>query len=188
MTDIDKSVPVPDTKKRGAKMEQATETRGRDAAHETRAFETWDADDIHKVEATPWVRAASLAAPPPRPGFDQRWVRVANKEEADPTNSARKFREGWRPRLANTVPPKYQPPTISHGRFAGCIGVEGMLLCERPKQLTEKRNAHFRQRTEDITKGVEAELQSQSTSAMPITQERTSKLVREVKIQSDGEE
>jgi hypothetical protein len=155
--------------------------------HEARAYETWDEKDIHSEEAKPWVRPSSLEAPDPRPGFAQRWIRVGSMGKDDPTNTARKFREGWRPRPASTLPVNYHAPTISNGKWAGTIGVEGMVLCEMPLKMRDKRNAHYSSKTKHVTAAIETELQNQSRPGMPITQERTSKVVRNVKIAEDSE-
>ena len=174
---------------KGVPMKPPEVSRNREEVHpqvhEARAFETYDAADVHETADTPWTHAASLEAPPPRPGFSQRWVRVSLKGDDDPTNMARKFREGWRPRLASTVPPKYNPPKVTAGRFQGCIGVEGMLLCERPEKMSEKQRAAIRDKTDRVTQGIEAELQSQSHPNMQITQDRRSSVKRGIRIQDD---
>ncbi len=148
--------------------------------HPARTYETWDDVDIHAEENKPWVRPTSLEAPPARPGFTQRWIRVGSMGRDDPTNTARKFREGWKPRPAESVPAGFHMPTISHGNWAGCIGVEGMLLCEMPDKMAQKRRQHYKDKTDMVTGAIEEELQKQSRPNMQITQERKSsaKLVR----------
>jgi len=153
--------------------------------HPSRDYETWDEADIHEAEDKPWVRPSSLEAPPARSGFTQRWVRVGSMGKDDPTNTSRKFREGWKPRPSSTVPASYHAPTINHGKWAGCVGVEGMILCEMPTRLRDKRNAHYRAKTDGITNTIESELQKQSNPAMPIEQRRSSKVVKNIKIQTD---
>ena len=152
--------------------------------HEARAYETWDDVDVHAEEAKPWVRPTSLEAPPARPGFTQRWIRVGIAGKDDPTNTARKFREGWKPRPAESVPASYHSPTIGHGKWAGCIGVEGMLLCEMPNSIKDKRTKHYRDRTDMITTSIDKELQKHSRPDMPITQERSTQ-TRMIKLQDD---
>lgn len=171
-----------------AKQRTATLTQSRAAApvHEGRAYETWDEADIHAEMSKPWVRPSSLEAPAPRPGFAQRWIRVATMGKDDPTNTSRKFREGWRPRPSSTVPATYHAPTISQGKWAGCIGVEGSVLCEMPLKIRDKRNAHYAAKTQLVTNAIAEELQKQSRPGMPITQERSSKVVRNVKIAEDA--
>lgn len=165
--------------------ETLAQSRVAPPVHETRAYETWDDADIHTEVAKPWIRPSSLEAPKERNGFAQRWIRVGSNGKDDPTNTSRKFREGWRPRPASSVPASYHAPTISQGKWAGCIGVEGMILCEMPAKIREKRNAHYAAKTQLVTDAIASELQKQSNPGMPITQERTSKVVRNVKIAED---
>jgi hypothetical protein len=153
--------------------------------HETRAYETWDDVDVHAEEAKPWVRPTSLEAPPARKGFAQRWIRVGSMGQDDPVNTARKFREGWKPRPASSVPASYHTPTIGHGKWAGCIGVEGMLLCEMPETMKAKRDKHYLDKTDRATQTVAEELQRQSRPGMPITQERRSSVERGAKVMDD---
>lgn len=161
------------------------QTRSAPPIHESRQYETWDDVDIHSEEGKPWVRPTSLDAPPARKGFDQRWIRVGAMGQDDPTNTARKFREGWKPRPATSIPASYHSPTMEHGKWAGCIGVEGMLLCERPEAMGEKRRLHYQDKTDKVTNAIQSELQRQSRPGMPITQERSSKVERTVRVQED---
>lgn len=152
--------------------------------HEARQYETWDDVDVHAEEAKPWVRPTSLDAPPARPGFVQRWIRVGMNGKDDPTNTARKFREGWKPRPASSAPASYHSPTIQHGKWAGCIGVEGMLLCEMPEKLVSKRTAHYKSQTDATTRAIGQELQKHSRPDAVISQERSSE-TRMVHVKDD---
>ncbi len=158
--------------------------RAAPVVHESRAYETWDDVDVHSIEDKPWVRPTSLEAPPARKGFVQRWIRVGSMGQDDPTNTARKFREGWKPRPASSIPASWHSPTIAHGKWAGCIGVEGMLLCEMPEKLVKKRNDHYRQKTDLTTSSIESELQKHSRAETPITQNRKSD-TRMIRIKDD---
>ena len=159
-------------------MTTLRQERAAPPVHETRQYETWDDVDVHAEESKPWVRPTSLEAPPARPGFVQRWIRVGTMGQDDPTNVARKFREGWKPRPSTSVPATFHSPTIAHGKWAGCIGVEGMLLCEMPEKMRDKRNKHYQAKTDLVTNTIQEELQKQSRPGMPITQERTSSVSR----------
>lgn len=158
------------------------EARRKQPVHPTHNQETWDANAIHEVEDTPWIRGGSLVMPPPRPGFDQRWVRVAVRGELDTTNTARKLREGWKPRPADSIPVGFSMPTISHGQFAGFLGVEGSVLCERPVAISKKRDAAMVAKNQKITASIESELQAQSDKRMAISQERRTTIGRMVKV------
>ena len=83
---LESNIPVP---RKGKHTMNTTLSQERSAppVHEARQYETWDDVDIHAEEAKPWVRPTSLDAPPPRPGFVQRWIRVGMNGKDDPTNT-----------------------------------------------------------------------------------------------------
>lgn len=128
------------------------------AVRDTRDQEQREAEEIHDTEDTPWVVPSSLAAPPPRPGMVQRWIRVASGGKDDAINTSRKFREGWKPRQASTVPKNFPVPSIKNGTYAGVIGVEGMLLCEMPAKKNDQRRAYIRNQIDKKTQSVDAEI------------------------------
>lgn len=189
MNSLETNVPMPQAKEKQMSQQNQpknlSQARAREPVHTTRTMETWDDVDIHAESDKPWVRPSSLLAPDPRPGFVQRWVRIGTKGEDDPTNVAHKLREGWKPRPAESVPASFSVPTIAHGRWAGCVGVGEMVLMERPKALQEKRNDYYRNRTDRVTEGMEAELQAQSDPRMRITQERRSSARKGVRALDD---
>ena len=133
--------------------------RTRGPAHEKREAEARVYEDVHDEEDAPWIRGASLAAPPPRKGMDQRWIRFAIRGNSDATNWSRKMREGWKPRAADTVPASFAMPTIDHGQFKGLIGVEGSVLCERPMSMSKRREKHFADVTQKRTDAINSDLQ-----------------------------
>lgn len=109
----------------------------------TRAQEARDNDQVHEPYVDAWTQPMNLEAPKPRPGYVQRWVSAVSGGEDEVQNLIRKQgpRYGWTPRRADTVP-NGQAPSISKGQFAGCIGVMGMVLMERPvKVATAHRRA-----------------------------------------------
>lgn len=158
------------------------ESRKADQVHPSRAQDNWDNVDIHSQEDTPWTQGQSLDAPPARPGMRQRWVRVAVRGEDDPTNASRKSREGWKPRPASTLPANFPLPSISHGQWAGCVGVEGSVLMEMPEALAKKRDAFIKKKGDQITDGIESALQAQSNPNMPISQSRKTQVGRLIKV------
>ena len=95
-----------------------------------------------------WKPPGLLDAPEPRPGFVQRWVAVEIGGSPNALNLSRRIQEKWRPRDPSTVSNDIRPPTISHGAYVGCIGVESMVLMERPKVIHEGA----RKRIEEATR------------------------------------
>lgn len=117
-------------------------------------------EELHPKSDTPWAPGASLEAPPARPGYRQKWLRVSIFGRDDVRNVARQFREGWMPRPADTTPKNLHVPRINGGQFAGCIGVEGMVLCEIPERMAEQRNRHYRRKAEALAQDIEKNIAS----------------------------
>lgn len=136
-----------------------------DAVHPTRETEIRSNTTVHEPSDQPWVRPASLEAPPPRKGMVQRWIRVGVRGKDDATNASRKFREGWQPRKADTVPTDFPLPRIESGRFAGCIGVEGSILCEMPVERNEQRNKYYADIRDRATQAINDQLENASAQA-----------------------
>lgn len=163
------------------------------AERTTRAQESRDANPVREQEDTPWVQGGSLEAPKARPGYTQRWIRVASKGKDDAINISKKFREGWKPRPADTVPAHYQTAKIEHGRYAGFIGVEGMVLCELPIARAKARKQYIRDQTDKKTKAIDAELERANKANRgpgfgEIQKSERSIPVREVRVQQEEEE
>jgi hypothetical protein len=95
---------------------------------------------------TQWKPADTLAAPPRRPGMEQRWIRIRLGEKDDPRNFQKKFREGWKPVLLKNVPVDFEPPTMAFGRFGDVIAVSDLVLCERPEEIGLSRKRFFAQK------------------------------------------
>lgn len=180
------------TEERKAAAAKAAETRRRNAELEARlANETEDphevdhshgstdhgaaeAHDTPREEHLDWRRPSMLEAPPPRPGYVQRWIRSAIGASADPKNVSQRFREGWKPRAASTVPRGYTPPTIMHGQFGEVIGVEGNILCEMPIRMAQQREAFYRKKALQQTQAVEQDVHKVERPDLPITATRKS--------------
>lgn len=166
---------------------------GQDRAPRTsRAQQTRGAEPVHQEEGTPWVRPTSLDAPPARPGYRQKWVRVAMFGKEDATNWMRRLREGWVPRAVDSVPKAFPVPTMQHGKFGDVIAVEGMVLCEMPAERVKQRNDHYAKRRADMTRAIEQELQQVSSRRHPgfgaIRKAERTQIVREVRAQdNEGE-
>ncbi|HYC65581.1 MAG TPA: hypothetical protein VEC14_12685 [Reyranellaceae bacterium] len=154
--------------------------RGRETREQEGRNELFDRVD----ENQPYVKPANLEAPPPRPGMRQRWIRVGLGGQLDEKNLSRKRRGGWRARPANTVPKGYYMPKMTTGRLAGCIVVEGMLLCEIPETLARKRDMAIAAETRLKTNAVNENLMRVNEGAGggfgPIRKGERSKQVREV--------
>lgn len=93
-----------------------------------------------------WAPAHTLAAPAPRPGMVQRWIRHALGNDNDPRNWTRAMREGWKPRTLDTVPDDYEAPTITHSVAGTVICIGDLILCEMRVERFKSRRKYFRER------------------------------------------
>jgi hypothetical protein len=88
------------------------------------------------------------------------------------------MREGWSARSAETVKSELFP-TINHGQWTGSIGIEGMLLCEMPKERHASMKAYYQGKSNDQNQSVVGELDALGRqSGLPIHQERKSETSR----------
>lgn len=113
---------------------------------------------VDRDEDAPWARPAELDAPPPRPGYTQRWIRIRLGNQEDSRNSMRKFREGWLPRKLETVPEGFLPPTFLHSRLGDVIGVDDLILCEMPIKKARQRNAYYKRKVANMVEAIESDL------------------------------
>lgn len=184
--------PKPEGKKwsrASAKGKRKVDARKREAAHETRAQEVQESP--HDVWDQPWSLPGKLPPIPARPGMVQRWIRVANGNEADVSNASSKMREGWVPRPSTSLPKGYFAPTLDSGKYAGGIGVAGLVLMEMPASRNDQRNAFFKKKNNLQTESVNQQLAEESRHGIKgfgniLKAERTDMgTLREVKTQDD---
>ena len=115
-----------------------------------------------------WRPSNLLEAPEPRPGYAQRWVATMVLGQETPTNVAKRLSEGWAPRDVKTIKDGQHFPTIEHGKFAGHIGIEGMVLCEMPQEMLNQRNDYYAQMTENLMRSVENDMNKVESPGQPI--------------------
>lgn len=122
----------------------------------------------------PWKPPSLLDAPPARSGYVQRWIATSIQGKETPDNVYKRMREGWEPRKADSVKdPLF--PTINHGQWAGSIGIEGMLLCEMPKEKHRAMKEYYHNRSVEANESVAGDLEALGrNNGQPIYQERKS--------------
>ena len=106
---------------------------------------------------TSWQPPALLDAPDARPGMVQRWVATSIQGKDTPDNVYKRMREGWEPRKADTVKDQLFP-TINHGQWAGSIGIEGMLLCEMPKEKHRAMKNYYQNKSSEANESIAGDL------------------------------
>lgn len=146
-------------------------SHGIDHGHESRVDETSEYDATHQLEATPWVRPSNLDAPPAREGKTQRWIRRSVRGEDDPKNLNRQYREGWRPRPADTLPDDWNVYANFSDKSNGMIVVDDLILMEIDSSILKKRRQATDLATRRQMEGVEHDLETTQVAGHPIVKD-----------------
>ena len=124
---------------------------------------------------TTWTPPSSLDAPPAPDGFRHRWIRAETMGFDDTKNMSGKVRSGWDLVRADEYP-EHDYPSVNEGRYAGVIGVGGLVLARIPEELARQREAYFNQRTADRNEALENDVLKEQHPSMPINQDRQTRV------------
>ena len=124
---------------------------------------------------TTWTPPSSLDAPPAPDGFRHRWIRTEVLGFDDTKNMSGKMRSGWELVRADEYPEKSYP-SMKDGKYAGVIGVGGLVLARIPEEVAKAREDYFRKQTEDRDNAVNNDLLKEEHSSMPINSDRQSRV------------
>ena len=83
---------------------------------------------------TTWTPPSSLDAPPAPEGFRHRWIRTEVLGFDDTKNMTGKIRSGWELVRADEYPGSIYPE-VKDGKYAGVIGVGGLVLARIPEEI-----------------------------------------------------
>ena len=117
---------------------------------------------------------SSLDAPPAPDGFRHRWIRAESMGFNDTKNIHGRLRSGYELVRADEYKDADYPVVID-GKYAGVIGVGGLLLARIPEELAQSRMDYQRQQTEGQDESVETDLLRDQDKRMPIKIDRNSK-------------
>ena len=117
---------------------------------------------------------SSLDAPPAPDGFRHRWIRAESLGFNDQKNIHGRLRSGYELVRADEYKDS-QYPVILDGKYAGVIGVGGLLLARIPEELAQSRIDYQRKLTEGQDESVETDLLRDQDKRMPIKIDRNSK-------------
>ena len=123
-----------------------------------------------------WVPPSNLDAPEPPEGFHHRWVRSEYRGQQDEKNVIGRLRSGYELVRADEYPDRMDLPAIEDGKYKGVIGTGGLLLMRCPIEVKEDRDEYFRNLTNQKTDAIENDLHKEEHPAMPIHQERKSRV------------
>ena len=122
-----------------------------------------------------WTPPSSLDAPPAPDGFRQKWLRAETMGFYDTKNMSGKMRSGWELVRADQYPDSNYP-TVKEGKYAGVIGVGGLLLARIPEEIAQSREAYFRKQTKDRDDAVNNDLMKEQHPSMPIDSDRQTRV------------
>ena len=122
-----------------------------------------------------WTPPSSLYAPPAPDGFRQKWLRAETMGFDDTKNMSGKMRSGWELVRADQYPDSNYP-TVKEGKYAGVIGVGGLLLARIPEEIAQSREAYFRKQTKDRDDAVNNDLMKEQHPSMPIDSDRQTRV------------
>ena len=124
---------------------------------------------------TTWTPPSSLDAPPAPAGFRHRWIRTEVLGFDDTKNMSGKLRSGWELVRADEYP-NSEYPSVKDGKYAGVIGVGGLVLARIPEEIAKSREAYFRKQIEAREEAIENDLYKDQHKSMPINSERQTRV------------
>ena len=122
-----------------------------------------------------WTPPSALAAPPAPDGYRHRWIRAESMGQDDSKNISGKTRSGWEFVRADEYPNE-DYPSVETGKYAGVIGVGGLVLARIPEELAQQREAYYQQMTADRTEALDNDVLKEQHPSMPINQERQTRV------------
>ena len=127
------------------------------------------------VRPKTWTPPSSLDAPPAPDGFRHRWIRTETLGMDDTKNMSGKIRSGWELVRADEYPDQAYA-TVKEGKYAGVIGVGGLVLARIPEEIAKSRDAYFKRQTQERDEAVNNDLMKEQHPSMPINNERQSRV------------
>ena len=137
----------------------------------SRASQTRSKTERPKV----WTPPSSLDAPPAPDGFRHRWIRAESLGFSDTKNISARLREGFELVRADEYPGT-QYPVITDGKYAGVIGVGGLLLARISEEIAKQRAAYIDSLSKGQDEAVEHDLMKEQHKSMPINVDRQSRV------------
>jgi len=130
---------------------------------------------VSEKRPTTWTPPSSLDAPPAPDGFRHRWIRTEVLGMDDAKNMSGKLRSGWELVRADQYP-DHAYPQVAEGKYAGVIGVGGLVLARIPEEIAKSREAYFRKQVAERDEAVNNDLMKEQHPSMPIDSDRQSRV------------
>ena len=137
----------------------------------SRASQTRDKIESVKV----WTPPNSLDAPPAPTGYRHQWIRAEILGQSDAKNIASSLREGWELVRADEYP-ESNYPSETEGRYAGMIGVGGLLLARIPEEIAIQIDAYYKKQNEAKEEAVDNNLMKEQHPSMRFSKESNTRV------------
>jgi len=132
----------------------------------SRASQTRSKTESKKV----WTPPTSLDAPPAPKGYRHQWIRAEILGHQDTSNIARNLREGYELVRADEYPDQ-DFPSMNEGRYAGMIGVGGLLLARIPEEIALQIDEYYKKQTQNKEEAVNNNLMKEQHPSMRFSKE-----------------
>ena len=137
----------------------------------SRASQTREKESRKKV----WTPPSSLDAPPAPTGFKHRWIRAESLGFNDAKNVNGRLRQGYE-LVRSDEYPNADYPVVEDGKYAGVIGVGGLLLTRVPEEIAQQRTDHYVKQGQDNVEAVDNDLMKEQHPSMPINIDRQTRV------------
>jgi hypothetical protein len=137
----------------------------------SRASQTRDKIEVKKV----WTPPNSLDAPPAPTGYRHQWIRAEILGQRDDKNVASSLREGWELVRADQYP-ESNYPTMHEGRYAGMIGVGGLLLARIPEEIALQIEEYYKKQTQDKEEAINSNLMKEQHPSMRFSKDSSTRV------------
>jgi hypothetical protein len=137
----------------------------------SRASQTREKETRKKV----WTPPSSLDAPPAPTGFKHRWIRAESLGFNDAKNVNGRLRQGYE-LVRSDEYPNADYPVVEDGKYAGVIGVGGLLLTRVPEEIAQQRTDHYVRQGQENVEAVDNDLMKEQHPSMPINIDRQTRV------------
>ena len=137
----------------------------------SRASQTRSKEESKKI----WTPPNSLDAPPAPTGYRHQWIRAESMGYQDTKNVAASLREGYELVRADEYPDE-NFPTMDEGRYAGVIGVGGLLLARIPEEIALQIDEYYKKQNEAKEEAVDNDLLKEQHPSMKFQKESNTRV------------
>ena len=121
-----------------------------------------------------WTPPSSLDAPTAPDGFRHRWIRAESLGFEDTKNISGRIRSGYELVRADEYKDS-DYPVVTDGKYAGVIGVGGLVLARVPEEIAKARTEYFKKQSQGQEEAIDNDLMREEHKSMPINVDRQSR-------------